>query len=102
MPLTAFLGLDQLPSDTLTGVLILLVLAAAAVGFLTDVILGALGFGIVGNGCLIFVGSLAGLAIWRHVMGALTQRDMLSISVTVGLSAIGLLILILLVRKALS
>ncbi len=96
----SFIGLDFLPQETLVGLLIMTVVAAVAVGWISDAIMGSSGYGVVGNGFLTLIGAFTGLAGWRQSAGPLLPRQMPWIIAAAGFGALAILMLFALFKRA--
>ncbi|MBB4303599.1 putative membrane protein YeiH [Rhodobium orientis] len=91
--------LDSFSSGDFITLMILLFVASVAIGWITDSILGSLGFGMIGNAVLSFAGASAAIflldkAIVRHWLPIRIQAD--SIPLWIGAASAGALAMILL------
>ncbi len=100
--MTRLIGLDFLDSSTFTGIMIMMVIAAVAAGWITDAIMGSSGYGVIGNAVMTLVGAFTGLAGWRHLVGPMTQRDTPYIMAIAGTAALAVLLLVALFKRAVS
>ncbi len=98
--MTRFVGLDFLDSNTFTGIMIMMIVGAAAVGWISDAIMGSSGYGVIGNAVLTLVGAFTGLAGWRHFVGPMLPRDMPYIMSAAGGGALAILLLLALFKRA--
>ena len=76
-----YLGFGSVSNDMLIGVVGIVFFFSVASGWLCDAVMRARGFGIAGNGVLVFLGSLVTLAAWQRFGSGATTADFASVAV---------------------
>ena len=89
------LGFGYVAPDILLGLILIALMAATVTGWITDLIMGKMGLGVIGNTMLTLVGTVATVAAWNRVIGRVTASDPLVI-----LTAIAIVVLVLLLLVA--
>ena len=90
----AALGLSGLPYDAIMTIFGGLVLVGVVCGWLTDLILGKMGFGVVGNAILTVSSALIGMAMFSMRNGPLRMHDA---SLSIGIAAVSAVCVLILV-----
>ena len=100
MLLTA-IGLDFLSESSLLAFAVAATVGATIGGWLTDAVMGARGYGVVGNTCLILVGAVAGLAATTRIMGPLEAYHASTVVTIASFCSIAILMLFSVAKQAL-
>lgn len=93
------LGFGSVSTDVLWAALLCLMVLALVVGFVSDSILGAVGFGLFGNSLLAFAGSLAALVALVRYGWEWVRPDVVSTSVTSLVGAFACVLLAAVLRR---
>ncbi len=87
------LGLNGLPIEALLMILVMLVICGIVTGWITDVIMGQMGFGVIGNTILTIMGAVVGMTAWNAYIGPLRIYDA---SISIGIASASSVVILLL------
>ena len=93
-----FLKLDQYPADVLWILTFLIIGGGTVVGYITDAVMGNRGFGPIGNGVLVIMGTFFGVHV-RNAYFGLTSPGDIAITAIFAAAAATLLLMLLGVAK---
>ncbi len=71
-----FIGLSHLSFNEQLLVLLIAICASLAVGWLMDMIMGPIGFGLFGNAIITMIGIVVGIVIYNSYFGSMVRPDM--------------------------
>lgn len=88
------LGLQEYAGDSIILLLLGVVVIGAAIGYITDIVMGDRGFGPLGNGLLTILGAAVGLYVRHSFFGTMQPGDAALTAVFAAASATLLLLLL--------
>ncbi len=71
-----FLGLGHLSFNEQLLVLLIAICASLAVGWVMDMIMGRIGFGLFGNAIICMIGIAVGIWVYKTYLGTMVRPDM--------------------------